>query len=98
MLIKNNGKKFDILYDGNEYHVPTGQFEVTEALGLHIQQKTMEWGVSIEIVDGAEDKQAITGLLPNQKVEEKPEVEEKPKEVKTKDEKPTETKKTGQTA
>ena len=99
MLIQNKGKAFDILFNGDEYHVPEGKFEVTESLGLHIQQKANEWDMEVEIIDGAEDRPTITQISPVQEPAKEESAKEEVKETKedvkeTKDEKPEQTKKT----
>jgi|TARA_R100001530_G_C4295959_1_gene149230 hypothetical protein len=80
MIIKNNSEAFDILFNGDEHHIPAGQFEVTEALGLHIKQKSMEWERDIEIINAEQDKQIITQVTPVQEPEKEELKKEEPKE------------------
>ena len=107
MIIQNNGKPFLIGFNSNEYEVPAGKFEVTAALGHHTKKKSLEWNLDVEMIETAEDKQAITtGIISKEepvedkveepKKEEPNKVEEsKEKVIETKNEKPTQTKKAG---
>jgi len=78
MKLYNNGEAFVIKFNGDEYTIPSGEFETkSDGLIQHIRIKAIKWGKSIT-EDAIEEKIEIT--VPEKiVVEAVAEVKEEPK-------------------
>lgn len=44
MLFKNTGKEFTFRFNGEEYKIPEGEFEITnESIARHVESSVMNW-------------------------------------------------------
>lgn len=49
MILINESESYKIVFNGKEYDVPKGKFEVTQELGTHIISKATMWGKKVYI-------------------------------------------------
>ncbi len=60
MKLRNNGSEQEILYDGQDYIIPAGDFEIKDVgLSYFIQRKATHWGLDIVIL--SEDEVKVKG-------------------------------------
>lgn len=85
MILINDSESYKIIFNGKEYEVPKGRFEVTQELGGHIISKSSMWNKKVYI----ENKNKMNKeqeIVPEVKQEIKEEVSLQKEEIK-KDEK-----------
>ena len=50
-LISREEKEFEVLFNGTDYKVPVGEFEVNnEPLGYHIIEQAKKWDKDVEMI------------------------------------------------
>lgn len=85
MKLRNNDESFEVTWDGTDFTIPEGDFEVTDDhLGYHIQNTAIKWEKDVVIISSDSSTKIKPEIKQEEKkVELKPEVEEKPKATPT---------------
>lgn len=79
MLLHNEGKEFEITYDGNSYIVPEGKFHCNSRLGYFIKEKNQQWEeVDVKVIDTSDELIDLKKIVP---VKEESKEESKEKKV-----------------
>ena len=69
MKIVNNSEPFVVNFDGGDYNIPKGEFEVVnEGLGNHIVNKARKWNKNVNIISAV----PINQVKPIDKIVAKP--------------------------
>lgn len=52
MKLENKGGEFELKWDGRDFTIPKGKFEVNdEAFGRFIETKAKQWGKDVRIIE-----------------------------------------------
>lgn len=85
MKFRNEGSPLTLKWNGNEYEVPVGEFNVeNEKLGNFITKKTIQWGLSIKDITKEQPAPKIEPVAESEKIDTEKE-EESNKAVPTSD-------------
>ena len=100
MKMINNGKAFDMSFNGEDVHVPVGKFDCSiPALAYHIVDTATKWNMNVEILDSSDlDAKPAAAIKPEPITKgtgevleplptKKEETKEKPKQEEVKEEK-----------
>lgn len=80
--LKNNGEPFTLNFDGDDFLVPCGKFNVTDELGLHIKFIANNWGKSVDLLETVKDEAIKKEKIEKVETIKEAEVKEETKKIK----------------
>jgi hypothetical protein len=51
MILENRGEQFSVTFDGKDFKIPVGKFEVADKLGNHILFVGKKWNIDLVLVE-----------------------------------------------